>query len=176
MGHRFDCLRQPVATLLLACLMVSRIRYPHLLHQLLHSRRNFYSLAQLVFAIVAVVTFHELALPLLFCLFAFSYPFTGLFRKPAPLPVRGVSADGNDPPPSMFRRRRLRPVRSFYDSWGFHLPTALASRRIPRNVRLQCATRAPSRSIPSGRPGGRNGPLPRSAPRRIPYPGSRGVV
>lgn len=52
----------PLVTLLLACLMVSRIRYPHLLHQLLHGRRNFYSLAQLMFAIVAVVTFHELAL------------------------------------------------------------------------------------------------------------------
>ena len=81
----------PLVTLLLACLMVSRIRYPHLLHQLLHSRRNFYSLAQLVFVIVAVVTFHELALPLLFCLFAFSYPVTGLCRKPAPLPrPRGI--------------------------------------------------------------------------------------
>jgi len=71
----------PLITLVLAALMVSRIRYPHVFNQWFRGRRNFSSLSQLVLAVVAVVTIHELALPLLFSLFAIGYPLLALWGK-----------------------------------------------------------------------------------------------
>lgn len=71
----------PIVTLVLAGLMVSRIRYPHVLSQWLNGRRNFYKLAQVMFVVVVLATIHELALPLLFSLFAFGYPLIALWNR-----------------------------------------------------------------------------------------------
>ena len=64
----------PVITLIVACLMVSRIRYPHVFNQWFRGRRNFQHLIQLVFALVAVFAVHELALPLIFLYFVLASP------------------------------------------------------------------------------------------------------
>ncbi|MFH1919484.1 MAG: CDP-diacylglycerol--serine O-phosphatidyltransferase [Planctomycetota bacterium] len=64
----------PILTVVLALLMVSRIRYPHILNQWTRGRRTFFNLVQLVFVVVALITVHELALPLLFCYYALGRP------------------------------------------------------------------------------------------------------
>lgn len=66
----------PVLTLALAGLMVSRIRYPHILSQWTKGQWNFSNLVGLIFAAVALITIHELALPLVFCCFALVRPVT----------------------------------------------------------------------------------------------------
>ena len=64
----------PLITLAVACLMVSRFRYPHVFNQLLKRERNRKQLIQIVFAIAIVFLVRELILPLIFCWFAFSGP------------------------------------------------------------------------------------------------------
>ncbi len=85
----------PVLTLVLAGLMVSRIRYPHVVNQFLRRRRGFYTLTQFVFVAAVVVVIHELALPLLFSLFAFGYPIVALWTR---LTSRGVPATSSEEP------------------------------------------------------------------------------
>ena len=68
----------PVMTFLLALLMVSRIRYPHVFNEFLRGRRSFYQLVEIVVALVAVLVVHELALPLIFCCFVFAPPLNRL--------------------------------------------------------------------------------------------------
>jgi CDP-diacylglycerol--serine O-phosphatidyltransferase len=67
----------PVMTALLAWLMVSRVRYPHLTAQLAR-RRSFSQFAELVFAVVVIVTLKEFALPILFGYFVFAPPLNQL--------------------------------------------------------------------------------------------------
>jgi CDP-diacylglycerol--serine O-phosphatidyltransferase len=64
----------PLVTLAVACLMVSRIRYPHYFNQLFRGRRNFQHLVQLTFALVAVFAVHEWAIPLIFMYFVLASP------------------------------------------------------------------------------------------------------
>jgi CDP-diacylglycerol--serine O-phosphatidyltransferase len=64
----------PIVTLVVACLMVSRIRYPHLFNQLFRGRRSFRHLVNLCFALVAIIAVHELAIPLVLCYYALSGP------------------------------------------------------------------------------------------------------
>jgi CDP-diacylglycerol--serine O-phosphatidyltransferase len=64
----------PVLTLVLGCLMVSRIRYPHVFNLFFRGQRTFPYLIQLVFALVAVFAFHELAAPLIFLFFVLGSP------------------------------------------------------------------------------------------------------
>ncbi len=71
----------PVLTLGMACLMVSRIRYPHFSNQWLRGRRNFQHLLQLVFAIVAIFAVHELAVPLIFFYFVLVSPVRALWAR-----------------------------------------------------------------------------------------------
>jgi CDP-diacylglycerol--serine O-phosphatidyltransferase len=74
----------PIAALMLACLMVSRIRYPHFSNQLLRSRHRFQQLILIIFAIVVIFTAHELAIPLVLTLFVIAAPVRALGAK---LPV-----------------------------------------------------------------------------------------
>ena len=62
----------PLITLAAAMLMVSRIRYAHLFNQMLRGRRSRKQMLQMVFAMVLVFVVREMALPVLFCAFAFS--------------------------------------------------------------------------------------------------------
>lgn len=64
----------PLITLAAAMLMVSRIRYAHVFNQMIRGRRSRKQILQTVFAMVLVFVVREMALPVLFCVFAFSSP------------------------------------------------------------------------------------------------------
>ena len=89
----------PVMTFSLAALMVSRIRYPHVLSQMIRGQWNFFHLVRLIFVVVALITVHELALPIVFCYFAFGRPIALWFRFIG-LRVRGLT---------LFRQSQPRP-------------------------------------------------------------------
>jgi len=67
----------PILTGVLAWLMVSHIRYPHVASALAR-RRSFPQLVELVFAMVVAVTLKEFAMPLLFLYFVFAPPINQL--------------------------------------------------------------------------------------------------
>lgn len=64
----------PLVTFLVACLMVSRIPYPHVFNQLFKGKRSRSHLIQLVFTLAVVFLVHWAALPIIFCYFAFAAP------------------------------------------------------------------------------------------------------
>ncbi len=70
----FTAISLPIVTLFAACLMVSRVRYPHLFNQLFRGRRSFQHLVKLIFALVAVFAVHELAIPLIFSYYVLAAP------------------------------------------------------------------------------------------------------
>lgn len=80
----------PLVTLAVAALMVSRIRYPHFLTQLLRGRKPRRTLIQLLFGAAILFLFHELALPIAFCWFALASPVKALWFEV--FPVRSHSA------------------------------------------------------------------------------------
>jgi CDP-diacylglycerol---serine O-phosphatidyltransferase len=67
----------PILTGVLAWLMVSHIRYPHVA-SFLARRRSFSQLVELVFAMVVAITLKEFALPVLFGYFVFAPPINQL--------------------------------------------------------------------------------------------------
>ena len=69
----------PVITFLLACLMVSRIRYVHYFNQLFKGQRNRQHLIQLVFTGALIYLVREMAIPVIFCYFAFATPLRVLW-------------------------------------------------------------------------------------------------
>lgn len=74
----------PLLTFVLAYLMVSRVPYPHLGKQLASrrkSRKNFVRLVQILFAVVGVLMFRELALPVIFLYYLCASPCTILWHK-----------------------------------------------------------------------------------------------
>jgi CDP-diacylglycerol--serine O-phosphatidyltransferase len=82
----------PIVTLIVACLMVSRIRYPHAANQLLRGKKSFQHLVKLIFTIVVVLAVHELAIPIVFFYFVLSPPLQAFWnrivlRRPATLPT-----------------------------------------------------------------------------------------
>jgi len=64
----------PIFAVLVALLMVSRIRYPHVMNQVFRGHRSFSHIVKLVFAVLAVMLIRGYALPLMFCVFALSGP------------------------------------------------------------------------------------------------------
>ncbi|QDU43235.1 CDP-alcohol phosphatidyltransferase [Symmachiella dynata] len=71
----------PFITLAVGCLMVSRIRYPHVFNQLFRGRQNYHHMLQLIFTIAAVYVVREMAVPLIFCAFAFGAPLRALWGQ-----------------------------------------------------------------------------------------------
>ncbi|HRA87227.1 MAG TPA: CDP-alcohol phosphatidyltransferase family protein [Planctomycetaceae bacterium] len=71
----------PLITLAAALLMVSRIRYAHLFNQMIRGRRSRKQILQIVFALVVLLVFFELAIPVLFCAFAFAAPIRALWER-----------------------------------------------------------------------------------------------
>jgi CDP-diacylglycerol--serine O-phosphatidyltransferase len=71
----------PLLTFGVACCMVSRIRYPHVFNQLLRGQRSRQHVIQLVFTMAVVFLVQEMALPLIFCFFAFASPLRALWRE-----------------------------------------------------------------------------------------------
>ena len=71
----------PLITLGTAILMVSRLRYAHVFNQLVRGRRGRRQILQIVFSLVLVFVVRELALPVLFCFFAFSAPCRAAWQR-----------------------------------------------------------------------------------------------
>lgn len=71
----------PFITLATASLMVSRIPYPHVFNQLVRGDRGRRQLLKIVFVLVLVVANHEIAIPVLFCWFAFGAPARVVWTK-----------------------------------------------------------------------------------------------
>jgi len=80
----------PIVTFVVACLMVSRIRYPHLFNQLFRGRRSFRHLVNLCFALVVIVAIHELAIPLIFSYYVLSGPARAVSSR---IPGLGTAPD-----------------------------------------------------------------------------------
>ncbi|WP_339734516.1 CDP-diacylglycerol--serine O-phosphatidyltransferase [uncultured Gimesia sp.] len=71
----------PWITFTLAALMVSRIRYMHVFNQLFTGQRSRRHVIQLVFSIALIFLVQELAIPVLFCYFAFSSPIRAFWEE-----------------------------------------------------------------------------------------------
>ncbi|MBI1314075.1 CDP-diacylglycerol--serine O-phosphatidyltransferase [bacterium] len=71
----------PIATLAVACLMVSRIRYSHVFNQLFTGKRSRGHLIQIVFTVAVIFIVRELAVPLIFCYFAFASPLRAAWQR-----------------------------------------------------------------------------------------------
>jgi CDP-diacylglycerol--serine O-phosphatidyltransferase len=71
----------PIIGLVLAGLMVSRIRYPHIVKQTLQGKRQFRQVAQIVFAIAAIVALGELSAPLILCAFVIGAPVSATWNR-----------------------------------------------------------------------------------------------
>jgi CDP-diacylglycerol---serine O-phosphatidyltransferase len=64
----------PAVAIVLAYLMVSRFTYPHVVSQWMRGRRSPNQIGQALFVVGGVIVLHELALPLVFCIYAFASP------------------------------------------------------------------------------------------------------
>lgn len=71
----------PIVTLIVACLMVSRIRYSHLVNQLILGKHGFRHLVKVIFASVVVFAARELAIPLILFYFVISPPLAALWSR-----------------------------------------------------------------------------------------------
>lgn len=71
----------PFVTLAVACLMVSRIRYSHVFNQLFTGKRSRAHLIQIVFTGAVIFSVREMAVPLIFCYFAFASPARALWQN-----------------------------------------------------------------------------------------------
>ena len=84
----------PFIALAIAALMVSRIPYPHLVNQLIRGHQGRRQIVQIVFLAVLVSTQYEVALPILFCWFAFTAPLkSGWARYIRPLMPQRTSTN-----------------------------------------------------------------------------------
>ncbi len=68
----------PALAGVLAYLMVSRFRYPHIIAQWTRGRRPPHQIGQALFAVGGVFLLHWLALPIAFCYFAFAAPIRAM--------------------------------------------------------------------------------------------------
>ncbi len=71
----------PALAVVLAYLMVSRFQYPHFVAQWFQGRRSPHQIGQALFAVVAVILLHWLALPIAFCYYAFGAPVKTLVSR-----------------------------------------------------------------------------------------------
>lgn len=88
----------PCFAVLLAYLMVSRFRYPHVFQHLLGGRRTHHQIGHAIFAVVGLVLVHELILPIAFCYFAFAPPIRHLAGWNNKGPLVAESEVDLDPP------------------------------------------------------------------------------
>jgi CDP-diacylglycerol--serine O-phosphatidyltransferase len=70
----------PVVTFFVACLMVSRVRYPKL-GEILNQRHSYRQLVNVIFVAVAVFAIHELAIPLVLGYFVAAAPIAALWNR-----------------------------------------------------------------------------------------------
>lgn len=90
----------PLMAFLMACLMVSRVRYPHFFNQLFRGRKSRRHLIQLIVVVVLIALIPGAVLFLMFSYFAFGAPvvvgWQRFFRKKPP----SATAAEEDSPPS----------------------------------------------------------------------------
>lgn len=90
----------PIVALTCACLMVSRVRYAHVFNQWFRGKRNYQHILQIVIGITAVFMVKELAVPLIFCVFAFGAPlkaaWSAVVRRRGP----DAASTGTGPQPA----------------------------------------------------------------------------
>jgi len=86
----------PVGATLVAVLMVSRIPYPHLATRLLHRRRPFTELVEVILAGFLIVFLKEVALLGLCWLYVFIGPTVMLMRRRLPAPSEATEVMGTD--------------------------------------------------------------------------------
>jgi CDP-diacylglycerol--serine O-phosphatidyltransferase len=82
----------PTLALVLAFLMVSRYEYPHVFAQLLRGRRAPHQIGQALFAVVGILLLHWVALPVVFCYFAFMSPIRSLMQGNASSPADSTNS------------------------------------------------------------------------------------
>jgi CDP-diacylglycerol--serine O-phosphatidyltransferase len=70
----------PLITLCVACLMVSKVRYPHLFNHFFHGRHTFQHFVKLIFTLVIVFLVHE-SIAILFLYFVLASPVQWLWRR-----------------------------------------------------------------------------------------------
>jgi CDP-diacylglycerol--serine O-phosphatidyltransferase len=87
----------PVVTLAVACLMVSRYRYAHLVHMLVRGRRRKPYLIQLVFGVAVVCVMPQVVVPLLCCVYAFGTPLREAWAGYAARRAAGPPAEPANP-------------------------------------------------------------------------------
>jgi CDP-diacylglycerol--serine O-phosphatidyltransferase len=85
----------PVVTLIVACLMVSRVRYPHAVRRLVRGRRGEPRVIRLIFAAAAIVVIPQFAVPLLAGCYAFAPPATAAWVR-----LRGSREQPTSHPPA----------------------------------------------------------------------------
>lgn len=85
----------PLITLAVACLMVSRFRYTHVFNTLFRGKKNRQHVIQLIFVGVLIFLVHEMALPVVFCYFAFASPIRAAWNEWV-APKFGRSPDQTD--------------------------------------------------------------------------------
>lgn len=71
----------PIITVCVSLLMVSRFRYPHVVNQFLRGSGNRTKVLKIVFSLLLVFVIREMALPVLFCYFAFAAPIRMAWQK-----------------------------------------------------------------------------------------------
>ncbi len=89
----------PAITFLVACLMVSRVRYPNTLHVIVRGRPNAAAIVKLVCAVAIIFVMPQLAVPLLFGWYTFSTPVWALWKRCTSTPKPAVLAIAALPEP-----------------------------------------------------------------------------
>ncbi|MEO9594132.1 CDP-diacylglycerol--serine O-phosphatidyltransferase [Rhodopirellula bahusiensis] len=84
----------PTLALVLAFLMVSRYEYPHVFAQLVRGRRAPHQIGQALFAVVGLFLLHWVALPVVFCYFAFMSPIRSLLQRNSTSVASSSSVEG----------------------------------------------------------------------------------
>ncbi|MAT10167.1 MAG: CDP-diacylglycerol--serine O-phosphatidyltransferase [Rhodopirellula sp.] len=82
--HQLVMMIVPPLTVILAWLMVSYVRYPHLAKQLAKKKsmkRHYFKIVQILFAIIGALVFQEIALPVIFLYYLIATPLINLWRK-----------------------------------------------------------------------------------------------
>ncbi len=136
----------PVMTVVVALLMVSRVRYPHF-NQFLTGRAQLHRVVQIVFAIVTACLVHELALPVIFLVFVIGSPIRAAWtrtvdRRPPRVPIQRPKRRF-----AAWRPRRIATGRSPIRSWR----SKTAMRPAPRSFGQDLGNRDDSSQDPDPR-------------------------
>jgi CDP-diacylglycerol--serine O-phosphatidyltransferase len=86
----------PFVTLAVAWLMVSRIRFPHVFSQVLSGRHSYRNFVKIMFALVAALAFHELAIPMVLLAYVIGSPVRALWARVAEPPAASPARSANE--------------------------------------------------------------------------------